>query len=242
MLYVPDLTHRTAPAALPELMDEPCSYEELRACLRDIAKVNRITFAHRPTLSWLSSLMERRPKSSTPLTIVDVGSGYGDSLRHIYHWAKKRGVAVDLTGVDLNGDAVRAAREATPAEMRIRWVHGDAFSYKPEAGIDVVLSSLLTHHLEDEELVRFLAWMEATAQLGWFSNDLHRTAFPYKAFSLLIKVLPFHRFVRNDGLVSIRRSFRLEDWQRLCVAAGLPMTDVVIREYRPARLCVGHIK
>ena len=57
-----------------------------------------------------------------------------------------------------------------------------------------------------------------------------------------IKILPFHRFVKNDGLVSIRRSFLQEDWQRMCAAAGLPMTHVNIREFRPARLCVGHIK
>jgi SAM-dependent methyltransferase len=237
-----DLTRRAQPDQLPELMDQPCTYEELQACLRDIARVNRLTLAYRPTLSWLKELIARLPKRSTPLQVVDVGCGYGDSLRKIHAWAERQGIAVSLTGIDLNGDAIRAAAAVTPAAIGIQWVHGDAFSYQPAAGIDVVLSSLLTHHLAEPEIVQFLRWMEATAQCGWFVNDLHRTAFPYRAFSLLVKVLPFHPFVQNDGLVSIRRSFLVEDWQRMCAAAALPMDAVTIREYRPARLCVGRVR
>jgi hypothetical protein len=52
----------------------------------------------------------------------------------------------------------------------------------------------------------------------------------------------WHRFIRPDGLRSIRRSFLSEDWQRMCLAAGLNLRDVQIEERRPARLCVGRIK
>ena len=61
-------------ADLSELMDGPCSYEELRDCLRDIAKVNRLTMAYRPTLQWLERVVD---SGSKPLRIVDVGCGYG---------------------------------------------------------------------------------------------------------------------------------------------------------------------
>ena len=223
-------------------MDQPCTYEELRDCLRDIARVNQLTLAHRPTLSWLANLAKRLPNQPKPLHIVDVGCGYGDGLRKLHHWARRQGVPLTLTGIDLNGDAIRAAGEATPADMAIRWVHGDAFSYEPDAPVDVVLSSLLTHHLEEPEIVRFLGWMEQRAQLGWFINDLHRTSFPYLAFGWMTKLIRFHPFVQHDGLVSIRRSFLREDWDRLCSAADLPLEDLSIQQYRPARLCVGRIK
>lgn len=235
-----DLAHRADPYRLPEMMDQPCSYTDMEACLRDIARVNRLTFAYRPTLSWLVELLARKPQG--PLHIVDVGCGYGDSLRRIQVWAIERGLSVKLTGIDLNLDAIRAAATATLPGMNIEWIHGDAFSYHPAAAIDVVLSSLLTHHLSDSEIVRFLVWMEATARRGWFINDLHRKTFPYYAFKLMAKLLPFHPFVKHDGAVSIRRSFLEEDWQRLCAAANLPLDQVSIREYRPARLCVGRIK
>jgi SAM-dependent methyltransferase len=229
-------------AELDELMDGPCSYKELRDCLRDIAKVNRLTLAYRPTMGWLERVVRAGRSGSSPLRIVDVGSGYGDLLRRIEGWAARRGIAVELTGVDLNANAVRAAREATAAESRISWVAGDVYSYADAAQADVVVSSLLTHHLREDEIVRFLAWMERTARVGWFVNDLHRQAVPYHVFRAVAAVAGLHRFVRHDGPASIRRSFVREDWERMCSAAGLDMGAVEIREYRPARLCVGRMR
>jgi SAM-dependent methyltransferase len=241
---VVDLSQR---ADLQERMDGPCSYDELRDCLRDIAKVNRLTFADRPTLDWLARVTERRvsdasgPHSTLDLgrlRIVDVGCGYGDTLRRIERWAGERGLDVELTGVDLNPAAVRIAREATPAGSRIEWIAGDVDSCVAEA--DLVISSLLTHHLAEEEIVRFLKWMERTARVGWFVNDLHRQAAPYYVFRAVAAVAGWHPFVRHDGPVSIRRSFVREDWRRMCAAAGLDAATIA--EWRPARLCVGRVK
>jgi SAM-dependent methyltransferase len=229
-------------AELVEMMDQPCSYEDLRACLRDIAQVNRLSFAHRPTLSWLDELIAAHPNTTTPLRIVDVGCGYGDTLRRIEAWATKRGIAVLLTGIDLNPDAIRVAKEATPPIQHIEWIVGDALSDAPTGEIDVIVCSLLTHHLTDPQIIRFLQWMERSASRGWFINDLHRQKVPYHLFRLLARFTNWHPFVKNDGPVSIRRSFVVEDWQSLCAAAGLVMQSASIKEYRPARLCVGRIR
>ena len=228
------------------MMDQPCSYEELRGCLHDIARVNRLTFAYRPTISWMEELVAAHPSPATPLRVVDVGCGDGDMLRRIDAWAAKRGVPVALTGIDLNPDAIRAAREATPPAQRIdqqiEWIVGDALSNAAIGDIDVVICSLLTHHLTDPQIVQFLQWTERTARCGWFVNDLHRKAVPYHLFRLWARFTNWHPFVKNDGAVSIRRSFVVEDWKRLCAAAGLDAKTVSIKEYRPARLCVGRIK
>ncbi|MBB5318210.1 methyltransferase domain-containing protein [Tunturibacter empetritectus] len=234
-----DFTQR---ADLIELMDLPCPYEELRACLHDIARVNRLTFAQRPTLGWLEDLVAAHPRSAAPLRVVDVGCGYGDTLRKIDRWAARRGVAVTLTGIDLNPDAIRAAREATPPSQQIEWLVGDALADHTQGPIDVVLCSLLTHHLTNAQIVLFLRWMEQTARRGWFIDDLHRKPGPYHLFRLWARFANWHRFVKNDGPVSIRRSFVVEDWQRLCSAAEIGVGNVSITEHRPARLCVGRVK
>lgn len=240
-----DFTHRTAPEDLPELMDEPCSYEDFRACLADLAQVNQLTLAHRPTLQFLERLIETRSPVQ-PLRIVDVGCGGGDMLRHIAVWAKRRKVEVALTGIDLNPYAAQAAREFSREARGIRgdieWITGDAFSYAPPDGVDVVLSSLFTHHLPEPEIVRFLAWMESTARLGWFVNDLCREHTPYRLFRLLAGVMRWHHFVRYDGPVSIRRSFREKDWERMIAASGIELAPVQIARHFPARLCVGRLK
>ena len=224
------------------MMDQPCSYEELRGCLHDIARVNRLTFAYRPTISWMEELITAHRPSSEPLRVVDVGCGDGDTLRRIDAWAAKRGVPVALTGIDVNSDAIRTAREATPPMQQIEWIVGDALSHAATGDIDVVICSLLTHHLTDSQIVQFLQWAERTARCGWFVNDLHRKPVPYHLFRLLARFTTWHPFVKNDGAVSIRRSFVVGDWQRLCAAAGLDARLVSIKEYRPARLCVGRIK
>ena len=223
-------------------MDQPCSYDDMRSCLRDIARINRLTFAYRPTLTWLAELVAARAPGAGPLRLVDVGCGYGDMLRRIDRWAARHGVRIILSGIDSNRDAIRAAREATPSGHRIEWRVGDALSEDLSTEIDVVVCSLLTHHLENEQIVHLLRWMEKVARRGWFINDLHRQAVPYHMLRLWGWFARWHPFVRHDGPVSIRRSFVVEDWLRLCAAAGLAEENYSIREYRPARLCVGRIR
>ena len=108
--------------------------------------------------------------------------------------------------------------------------------------IDVCEGLYYAHHLTDPQIVQFLQWTERTTRRGWFVNDLHRKAVPYHLFRLWARFTNWHPFVKNDGAVSIRRSFIVEDWKRLCAAAGLDAKAVSIKEYRPARLCVGRIK
>jgi SAM-dependent methyltransferase len=225
----------------PEWMDEPCSYDDLRACLRDISQVNELTGAYRPTLDWLNALYAKMPYQEKPLHIVDVGCGYGDMLRRIHRWAADCNLPVVLTGIDNNPDAIRAAREVTRPGIAT-FLAGDAFAFEPTTGVDLVVSSLLTHHMENHEVVEFLQWMEATARMGWFVNDLHRQSMPYWLFKAMSRLTRWHRFVKHDGPVSILRSFRVEDWQELCREAGLPERSYMIGEYWPARLCVARLK
>jgi SAM-dependent methyltransferase len=236
-----DLTQRADPATLPEWMDEPCSYEDLRACLVDLAQANRLTLAARPTIAFLNALhRQAQPLRGQPLKILDVGCGGGDMLRRIERWAARRQIAVSLTGIDLNPYAARAAAEFTPPTSRIRYLTGDAYSFSEP--VDIILSSLLMHHLTDVELTAFLSWMEHTAQRGWFVNDLVREATPMRLFQALARLLRWHSFVRHDGPVSFRRALREEDWARLITAAGLDPATIALARHTPGRLCVSRMK
>jgi SAM-dependent methyltransferase len=245
---------RTSPRDLPELMDGDCSYEDFRGCLRSLEQINRWLLGYRPTLDWLKRLPPALhdpglpdpglpdPGLHDPVHIVDVGSGGGDMLRRIARWTRSRGIAVELTGIDLNPFAARAAAESTPNEFKIAWVTGNALEFRPEKPVDIVVSSLTAHHLEDCEIVALLRWMEATAQAGWFINDLERSQRSCRMFGWLERIARWHRFVRHDGPASFRRAFRQEDWERLLAAAEIPRQAVTVEHWRPGRLCVGRWK
>jgi 2-polyprenyl-3-methyl-5-hydroxy-6-metoxy-1,4-benzoquinol methylase len=225
-------------AELSEWMDEPSSYEEFRACLCELVQVNRMLLGYRPTLKWLGRL--GAPGRET-LHIVDVGCGAGDMLRRIEQWARSRQIPVKLTGIDINPHATRAAREGAGAGSQIEWHTGEAYDYRPQEEIDVIVSSQFTHHLSDAEVVRFIRWMEQTAKRGWFISDLHRTLHTYLSLQALAAVMRW-RFVRHDGPISIRRSFSRLDWMRLIEQAGLAEGAVKIENEWPGRLSVARVK
>jgi SAM-dependent methyltransferase len=225
-----------------ELMDtEIVRFEELRDCLVDLARVNRLTRAYRPTLLFLDRLLPQIRRLDRPLEIVDVGSGYGDMLRAIDDWAHRRGVSVSLTGIDLNPWSSRAAAQATP-KSDIRWVTSDLFAYMPPHAIDVVTSSLFTHHLADPLVARFLRWMETNARVGWFVSDLHRHPLPYHFFRCFSWLARLHRFVQHDGPVSISRAFVRADWERLLGDAGIAPAIVEICWRWPFRITLERVK
>lgn len=208
-------------------------------CLADLAVVNSVTLARPPTLAFMRRVA-RGMAAGGRLSVLDVGFGEGDMLRRIHRWGTRRGLQLDLSGVDLNPWSTAAAETATPPGMGIRYVTGDLFDLA--AGeTDVVISSLFTHHLTDAQVVAFLAWMEARARRGWFVNDLHRHAIAFHGFRLLSGAAGWHRFVQHDGPISVARSFRRRDWDALLRRAGLA-GKATVRWHMPFRLCVSRVR
>jgi len=225
----------------PELMDtEQVSFEEFHHCLRDLRRINLCTLAYRPTLTWLGRVVGRTGRKS--LRILDVGFGYGDMLREIDRWARRRGIAVELTGVDLNPWSAKAAALATPPDVRIDYRVGDLFDLPDDTSFDVVISALFTHHLDDALLVRFLRWMDEIAAVGWFSNDLHRHAISHTFARAMVRTLPVNRLVVHDAPLSVARAFTRADWERLLAGAGFAPGAVAVEWFTPFRYGVGRIK
>lgn len=219
-----------------ELMDDPALPEATyRAVLADLAKVNRITMAYRPTLAFL----ERALAGRKSFKLLDVGFGQGDMLREIALWTKKRGIEAKLVGVDLNPRSEQAAREATPAELPIAYRTGDYVDLIGERW-DFVISSLVAHHMTRDELVLFLRFMESEARAGWFVNDLHRHGLSFMGYPVLATLAGWHRIVRLDGRTSIARSYRPDEWDELLTEAGI--AEARVERYFPFRLCVERVR
>ena len=224
---------------------EDCGYEDLRDCLRDLASVNRVTLGYRPTLGFLARMTrEGRMPIGRLVHIVDVGSGYGDTLRAIHRWANRRGIEVQLTGIDLNPWSIRAAREASLDYPKITWIERDMFELDEVLGDrpDIIVSALFTHHLDGDGPLRFVRWMEDTARCGWFVNDLLRHPVSYWGFAALARLFRWHRFVQHDGPLSIARAFRRSDWHSIVAATEILESKARLESWFPFRLCVSRVK
>jgi SAM-dependent methyltransferase len=214
-------------------MDDPAlSPEEYQAVLADLGRVNRWTFATRPTLGFLA----RATRGSKAFSLLDVGFGDGGMLRAVAAWAKKQRIEARLVGVDLNPKSEAAARAATPAGLAIEWRTGD---YADLGAFDFVVSSLVAHHMTAAQLAAFLRWMEQHAARGWLVNDLHRHRFAYAGYPLLARLLGVHRIVREDGRLSIARAYRPAEWRTILAEAGITEARIVRRF--PFRLCVERL-
>jgi len=219
-----------------ERMDTDCrDYADYRDCLHDLARVNTLTLTHRPILAWL----RRETAGLETFSLLDVGSGGGDALRRIHRQATEWGRQHSLTGLDLHPWSTRVAEDATPNTQPIRYFTGDVFAFTPDRPFDFIISSQFTHHLTDDEIVRFIHWMDAHASRGWFIADLRRHLFPYLGFPLLARLARWHRFVRHDGQISIGRGFVPADWHRLLAKAGGPPTEAIVQACFPFRLTVA---
>lgn len=219
-----------------EQMDDPALPEnEYAALLADLAQVNTLTMASRPTLAFLN----RIARPGARLKLLDVGFGHGDMLRRVARWAERSDVTVELVGIDLNPRSAPVARAATPAELPITFRTGD-YADLAGHGWDAVISSLVTHHMSEDQLVAFLRFMEAEARLGWLVNDLHRHALAYHGYPWLARAMGWHRIVREDGQLSIARSYRPAEWPPILARAGIVGAEAA--RHFPFRLCVTRVR
>ena len=215
-----------------ELMDaDDLPADTYAAVVRDLARVNAVTLAARPTLAFLRA----NTRAGGRYRLLDVGYGDGDMLRRIAHWGTRAGIAFELVGIDLNPRSQAAARADTSATLGIDYRTGDYADLTNEPW-DFILSSLVAHHMTTAQLVAFLRFMAENARVGWLVNDLHRHRFAFAGWPLLAALFRWHPIVRHDGHLSIARSYRPAEWQPLLRAAGI---DARVFTAFPFRLCVA---
>lgn len=217
------------------------SQEEFSACMKDLTHVNTLTRTRPPTLGFVTKALEAHPGGGTPV-ILDVGFGAGDMLRAIEEMCQRRRLSARLIGIDRNPRSEHYARTQTAPSSRIDYRTGELYDLPEDEKPDLVISSQVTHHMHDDEIVRFVRWMEQHARLGWLVSDLHRHRLAYRGFQALARAMRWHRMVRHDGPVSIARSFTRADWLRYLRDAGLDPGSAAIEWHVPFRYTIARRK
>ncbi|CAN5621449.1 hypothetical protein BH20ACI4_BH20ACI4_21550 [soil metagenome] len=210
--------------------------EEYDRFLHDIRLVNRFAGDTRALEKTL--LLEIEKENLQNFSVLDVGAGSGELLREIGKFARRKKKAAKLFGLELNARSANAILEESKNFNDIKSIQANALSLPfADDAFDYAISSLFTHHLTDEQIVKTLSEMNRVVRRKIFIIDLHRhrsAYFFYKIFCIVFRISPL---VRQDGSLSILRSFKPDELAKLAQKAGLE--NISVKKIFPFRLVLS---
>jgi 2-polyprenyl-3-methyl-5-hydroxy-6-metoxy-1,4-benzoquinol methylase len=204
-----------------ELMDDlACSGAELEQTLRELKTINRWLGGNHVTTGGLGKLMKDRPQSF--YHIADIGCGGGDMIGIMDRWCKSQDVNVNFVGVDANKNIIDLAKERLKELDNVQWRVQNVFeSDFSNERVDIVTCTLFTHHFTDQQLIDLIQAFRRKATLGVVINDLHRHWFAFHSIRVLTKFFSKSHMVRHDASLSVLRSFKKSDWEKILAASGV---------------------
>ncbi len=210
--------------------------EEYEGCIVELQWVNEwLGDASALRDSLLKEIAHRELKS---FSVLDVGAGSGELLRVAAKWARETDRKASLVGLELNARSAKSIIEESREFPEISSVraHGFAIPFSHDA-FDYVIQSLTLHHFDDEGAVNILREMNRVAKRGLFVIDLHRNAIAYFLYTTVGHLFLHNRLLREDGALSILRSFKPDELEAIARAAEL--ANVKVEKHFPSRLVLS---
>lgn len=200
-----------------ELLDaEYIPQQDLFQNLKELHRINSLLGGYAITFRALSKILVK----NKTFTIVDIGSGGGDTLKLIYRWAKNNGFSTKLIGIDLKQDCIHYSLE-NDTQNTIQFICDDYRNISNHIDkVDVIHACLFCHHLgtpQIKELIDFAGKNKSTLVV----NDLERNPIAYYAIKLLTAVFSKSYLVKNDAPLSVLRGFKKHEWISLLEEAGV---------------------
>jgi|SRR5271154_5170963 len=186
----------------PEILDsDACSPADVETSMRDIGRVNRWFGG----VSTTRRMVERAAEASgvNHLSLLEVAAGSGE-VPEIVRWKlARRGITLDVTLLD------RARSHLPDAKFSLanRSIVADAFALPFGDGtFDLVSCCLFAHHLDQQQLARFVGEGLRVSRRALLINDLIRhplhLALAFAGFPMMRS-----RVAWLDGLTSVRRAY-----------------------------------
>ncbi|MGH7629656.1 MAG: methyltransferase domain-containing protein [Gemmatimonadales bacterium] len=200
-----------------EVLDDPAAPTGIvEASLRNIARSNRWFGGAAAFRYGLARVLRARARRRT-LTLLDLGTGFGDLPRGAVSWGARRGLRIVPLGLELSPVAARLARaRGLPTVVGCAGAPPLA-----DKSVDLVSMCMVAHHFEPESVVELVRVCDRVARIGVVICDLRRSRLAAAAFRLGSRVLRFDPVTVADGLTSIRRGYSRAELAALLARAGV---------------------
>ena len=210
---------------LREKMDDPdCDINQLRNTYRYFYIVNKLVSGW--NFLFRSEILPLLKSSRQPITILDVGCGGGDLSAWLWKLSDHYRQRLSITGVDIDERAISFAKQNfSHRPITFRTAHTSDLVADGEQ-YDLVISNHLLHHLSQNDLTQLIDDAEQLATRKVLFNDIERSKMAYYSFSVITRPFFPHSFIREDGLTSIRRSYRRKE-----LVEELPSEWEVVRPF-----------
>jgi ubiquinone/menaquinone biosynthesis C-methylase UbiE len=213
---------------ITEILDtDACSPAEVEMSLRDLGRINRWFGG----VSTSRALVERvvRETRRKRFSLLEVAAGFGDVPRIVSQKLARQDVTLDITFLD---------RARTHLADGNRSIAGDALALPfGDAAFDLVSCNLFVHHLDPENLRRFVKEALRVSRCAVLINDLIRhplhLALVYAGFPLMRS-----RVSRVDGVASVRRAYVPREIREILTSTPLPEQRIEISRHYLFRMGV----
>jgi 2-polyprenyl-3-methyl-5-hydroxy-6-metoxy-1,4-benzoquinol methylase len=183
--------------------------------LKELDRINTLLGGYNITFSALKKII----KPNQSYTLIDIGCGGGDTLKHIEKWRKKKNLSINLIGIDLKPVCIEYATQQNPAE-NIRYICDDYRNmFRHVEKMDIIHACLFCHHLSEIQLIELIQFA-LDRKVTLVINDLERNVFAYYAIKTLTTLFSKSYLVKNDAPLSVARSFKKKEWLSLINQAG----------------------
>lgn len=141
-------------------------------------------------------------------TVLDIGCGGGDVIRHLNRLCESDGFDVHFTGIEPDPRAIQFVQQSNwPDGITFRSARSSELVTEGEP-FELVISNHLMHHLTPSDLFDLCKDAEKLAIKRVLFSDIERSDIGYLAFMTAAPLLFRNSYIVKDGLISIRRSYR----------------------------------
>jgi len=165
------------------------------------------------------------------VSVLDIGAGTGSILRRIIERLPER--ELYLVGAELAPDAL-AGMQDEPGVQAVA-CSGTRLPFA-DYSFDYAICTLLLHHLSDEDAGKLVKEMCRVSKRRFYIVDLNRHPVGYYGFKLISRLL-FQKFTREDGALSILRSFTADELLKL--ARDADVSEAKVEHFTANRLVLS---